>query len=167
MHNTFFWIYICISNYYTVIMLNSRQKNIATFIHLSSFLRFIIPLGNFLGPLLFWLINRDKSSFIDANGKQALNFQISFLIYTVIIGALTIPFLIFGVLGHIRFYDMQAWQNISIDGEASLSFVVLLAVLGTLILAGFIFELICVVIAGIKASDGIVYNYPLTINFFK
>ena len=33
-------------------MLDNHQKNIATFIHLSTFSRFIIPLGNFIGPII-------------------------------------------------------------------------------------------------------------------
>ncbi len=44
-------------------MLTDNQKNIATFIHLSTFSRFIIPLGNFIGPIVLWSINKDKSEF--------------------------------------------------------------------------------------------------------
>ena len=44
-------------------MLDNHQKNIATFIHLSTFSRFIIPLGNYIGPIVLWMINKDKSDF--------------------------------------------------------------------------------------------------------
>jgi uncharacterized protein len=44
--------------------------------------------GHLLGPLLVWLIKRDASPQIDANGKESLNFQISMLIYDVIAGIL-------------------------------------------------------------------------------
>jgi uncharacterized protein len=44
--------------------------------------------GHLLGPLLVWLIKRDASPEIDANGKESLNFQISMLIYDVIAGIL-------------------------------------------------------------------------------
>ena len=30
-----------------------------------------------LGPLLIWLLKKDQSSFIDDQGKEALNFQIT------------------------------------------------------------------------------------------
>ncbi|HUE41182.1 MAG TPA: DUF4870 domain-containing protein [Chthoniobacterales bacterium] len=46
--------------------------------------------GHLLRPLIVWLIKRDMSPEIDANGKESLNFQISMLIYDVIAGILII-----------------------------------------------------------------------------
>ncbi len=43
--------------------------------------------GHVLGPLIVWLAKRDDSSEIDAHGKEALNFQISMLLYTLISGS--------------------------------------------------------------------------------
>ena len=60
--------------------MTNHQKNIATFIHLSTFSRFIFPFGNFIGPIILWVANKDKSDFIDHHGKQAINFQISILL---------------------------------------------------------------------------------------
>ena len=74
-------------------MLDNHQKNIATFIHLSTFSRFFFPFGNLIGPIVLWVINKDRSAFIDNHGKQIINFQISILLYTIIIGTLSIPFL--------------------------------------------------------------------------
>src|SRR5690606_8732674 len=92
LHNTFLRIYICIRNYYMPFkMIDKNQKNIATFIHLSTFSRFLFPLGNFIGPIVLWVANKDKSDFIDAHGKQAINFQISILLYAIILGMITIP----------------------------------------------------------------------------
>jgi uncharacterized Tic20 family protein len=34
-----------------------------------------------IGPLIIWLIKKDQSRFVDEHGKEALNFQISILIY--------------------------------------------------------------------------------------
>jgi uncharacterized protein len=42
-----------------------------------------ITFGGAVGALLFWLIGREKSSFIDAHGREALNFQLSLLIYAM------------------------------------------------------------------------------------
>jgi uncharacterized Tic20 family protein len=42
--------------------------------------------GHLLGPLIVWLAKRDDSPEIDAHGKEALNFQISMLIYTLVAG---------------------------------------------------------------------------------
>ena len=57
-------------------MITTHQRNIATFIHLSTFTRFIFPFGNFIAPIVLWSLNKDKSDYIDHHGKQAINFQI-------------------------------------------------------------------------------------------
>ena len=46
--------------------------------------------GHLLGPLIVWLIKRDLSPAVDANGKESLNFQISMLIYDIVAGILCI-----------------------------------------------------------------------------
>ena len=43
--------------------------------------------GHLLGPLVVWLAKRDDSPEIDAHGKESLNFQISMLIYNVIVAS--------------------------------------------------------------------------------
>lgn len=57
---------------------------------------------NFVGPLIIWLIKKDSSPYVDAQGKNALNFQLSFLIYYAVSGILCfilIGFLIEWILG--------------------------------------------------------------------
>lgn len=61
-----------------------EEKNWAMFCHLAALSGFLIPLGNILGPLIVWLIKKDASPLVDAEGKKSLNFQISILIYMVI-----------------------------------------------------------------------------------
>ncbi|WP_298534460.1 DUF4870 domain-containing protein [uncultured Algibacter sp.] len=148
-------------------MLTSHQKNIATFIHLSTFSRFIIPFGNFIGPIILWVSNKDKSEFIDEHGKQAINFQISILLYAIILGTLTIPFFIFKIFNGIEFIDFNGFNDFHINlGKPSL----LLYIgggLGALAIIGFILELIFIIMASLKARDGKLFQYPLTINFLK
>jgi hypothetical protein len=40
--------------------------------------------GHLLGPLVVWLVKRGDAPEIDAHGKEALNFQISMLIYNIV-----------------------------------------------------------------------------------
>ncbi len=55
----------------------------------------------FLGPLVIWLIKKDEMPFVNDQGKEALNFQItmflafmvSFILIFVIIGLLLLPLL--------------------------------------------------------------------------
>lgn len=148
-------------------MLDNHQKNIATLIHLSTFSRFIIPFGNFIGPLILWITNKDKSEFIDAHGKQAINFQISILLYAIILGAITIPFFIFGLLGHINIFDFNDFDNIHFSLGKPSPLLYITGGFGFLAITGFILELVFIVVASLKARDGEYYKYPLTINFLK
>jgi uncharacterized Tic20 family protein len=45
---------------------------------------FLHAFGHLFGPLIVWLLKRGESSEIDAHGKEAVNFQLSMLIYTVV-----------------------------------------------------------------------------------
>lgn len=37
-----------------------------------------------LGPLIVWLIKKDDSAYLNAQGRELLNFQISYLIYALV-----------------------------------------------------------------------------------
>ena len=37
-----------------------------------------------LGPLIIWLIKKDESAYMDAQGRELLNFQITYLIYAFV-----------------------------------------------------------------------------------
>ncbi len=57
----------------------------SAFCHASALLGVFLHVpGHLLGPLIVWLAKRDDSPEIDAHGKEALNFQISMLIYNMI-----------------------------------------------------------------------------------
>ncbi|TWO32570.1 DUF4870 domain-containing protein [Seonamhaeicola sediminis] len=148
-------------------MLSNHQKNIATFIHLSTFSRFIIPFGNFIGPIILWVTNKDKSEFIDDHGKQAINFQISILLYAIIIGTLTIPFFVFKIFNGIDFIDFHGFHDFHINIGKPSPLLYIGGVLGAFAIIAFILELVFIVIASLKARDGEYYRYPLTINFLK
>jgi hypothetical protein len=64
---------------------------------------FVGPLA-FLGPLIIWLIKKDDHPFIDEQGKESVNFQITVLLALVallVLGFLTcgIGFLFLPVVG--------------------------------------------------------------------
>ena len=60
-------------------------RNWAMLCHLTAFVAFIgIPFGHIIGPLVVWLIRRDEYPFVDDQGKESLNFQISMTIYGII-----------------------------------------------------------------------------------
>jgi len=81
-----------------------------------------IVLG-FIGPLIIWLIKKDEHPFIDDQGKEALNFQITMLIPYVIssiltvacIGAVLLPLfwlvaVVFGILAGVAANKGEAYR---------------------------------------------------------
>jgi len=100
--------------------------------HVLALAGFVVPFGSILGPLVMWLIKRAESPYLDAAGKEAVNFNISWTIYLAVAAFsmfLLIGFLLFPIVA-------VAW-------------------------------LIFVIMASIKASDGVIYRYPLTIRLIK
>ena len=76
-----------------------NQRTWALMAHLSALSWLIgIPFGSVFGPLTVWLVYRDTSALVEANAREALNFHISMLIYSIvcivtIIGILALPIL--------------------------------------------------------------------------
>jgi uncharacterized Tic20 family protein len=66
------------------------QRTYATFMHLMLVIATVTAVPLVLGPLIMWLIKRDTSPFIDDHGREALNFNISILIYMLLSGLLFI-----------------------------------------------------------------------------
>ena len=148
-------------------MENSHQKNIATFIHLSTFSRFIFPLGNIIAPIILWIVNKDKSQFIDAHGKQAINFQISIFIYAIILGTVSVPFFVFNLFNDFNFLDFNVFENIHINISKPSPLLYITGFLSIVGILGFILEIVFIIKASLTARKGKLYNYPLTINFIK
>ena len=150
-------------------MLTTHQKNIAAIIHLSTLTKYIFPLGNFIMPLIFWTMNKDKSDFIDKHGKQAINFQLSILLYAVVIASLAIPLFLFGVLNSVSFPEF--WHIYDFDYHISrhdgINVAIITLVAALLTFAAVVLELIFIIIATSKANQGEPYKYPITINFIK
>ena len=106
--------------------------------HLAGLAGLVVPvIGCVVGPLIIWQIKKEEFTFVDEQGKEAVNFQISMLLYGLVgsvaclitcVGAVLVPV----VLGVVSIFD-------------------------------FVFLLI----AAVKANDGHHYRYPLTIRFIK
>ncbi len=154
---------------YTFKMSSNNHNNIATFIHLGVFSKYFIPFGNYIIPILLWTTNKEKSEFIDANGKEAINFQLSILLYTVILGIFSFPFFIFNIFGDASFSDLFHFHDLSLNFSEPGGFRTLIGAsfVGIIALVGFFLEIIFVISAAIKANKGETYRYPLTIRFIK
>lgn len=56
--------------------------------HLTALAGYLIPFGWLLGPLIVWLVKKQDYPFVDEQGKEALNFQITASIAAIISGLL-------------------------------------------------------------------------------
>ncbi|UJH92026.1 DUF4870 domain-containing protein [Antarcticibacterium sp. 1MA-6-2] len=146
--------------------LKNPDKTIAAFIHISTFSKYFLPFGNFIFPLVLWTA-KQQDPFVDHHGKQALNFQISIFLYFIFLVCLGIAGIIFigvkldsldNLIFHNHFHELfQLTQAVPL--------LIFIGIIGLLLLGLFILEIVAVITATVKASNGEAYNYPFTINF--
>jgi len=123
-------------------MITQNDKNYSSITHLSGFAGWFFPFGNIIAPLILWSAKKNDSAFIDAHGKAAVNFQLSILLYCILLAILFVPIAIF-----------------------TLGLGVIAIVIG--IIPAIILKFILIISASIKANNGEHYNYPFTIEFIK
>jgi len=75
-------------------ILTETERNWSMLCHLSAFAGFFFPFGGIIGPLICWLSRKDESEWVNINGRNALNFQLSILLYMVL--AIPLCFIIIG-----------------------------------------------------------------------
>lgn len=123
---------------------SAEERQWAMFAHLSALLGGLLTsgwagnIGFFIGPLIIWLMKKDTMPFVNDQGKEALNFAITVSIACVALMMLTI--LSFGI--------------------GALLTIPLLMAIG-------ITSLVFIIIAAIKANEGVAYRYPISIRLVK
>ena len=148
---------------------SENHKNVAALIHLSTFTKFVFPFGNFVAPLLLWTINKDKP-FVNEHGRQAVNFQLSILVYTVVIGMLCLPFFVFFATDFVSLIETvdNHFHRVTVNDFTNLSgYVVMFLIVALLLFGLFVFELYAVISATVHANRGELYRYPLSIPFIR
>jgi len=114
-----------------------QQRNWAMLAHLSG-LACMVPFGNVIGPLLIWQIKRvELGEFVSANAREALNFQMTFVIAVAFCMSIyCIPLPVIAPIG---------------------LFLIPIIVLLNVVMC---------VIATIRTNLGIVYRYPFVLRVF-
>ncbi len=149
--------------------ISENQKNVAAITHLSTFSKFFFPFGNFIAPLLLWTFNKEHK-FVEEHGREAINFQLSIFIYSLLIGLLCLPFALIFATDFISLIETidHTVGTVSIQDIKNLSGYVVIIVIAAILLFGlFVFELYAVISATIAASKGEYYKYPFSISFIK
>jgi len=115
------------------------QRQWAMFAHLSAILGGLLTshliggVGSVIGPFIIWQIKKDTMPFVADQAREALNFNIT-------VGVVLLVLFLLGV------------------GTLGIGFLVT----GPLMAIVWIAALVFVVIAAVKAHEGIAYRYPLT-----
>jgi uncharacterized protein len=74
--------------------LTDQDRSWGMLAHLAALAGIIFPmLGGILGPLIVWLAKRDRSAFVNDQGREALNFNISVALAGLVCVALTWVFI--------------------------------------------------------------------------
>ena len=146
-------------------MLSQKETNTAFLTHLSSFFSFVFPFGSILGPLIMWSVNKGRSEFVDENGIEAVNFNMSYTLYRVVLGMIAFPFAFGSIFNHIRRAGDFDSFNFHIDFSMDNLFGIL-SITSIIAVISFI-QFVLVIVAAIKASRGEVYKYPFVIKFVK
>ena len=116
-----------------------RRAAVGLFGHLSSLAGlFTGGIGNIVGPLIIWLIKKDTLPFAADQAKEALNFNITLLIASIVLILVTV-FTLF----------IAAFITIPLG-----------------ILLG-IAWLVLTIMAAMKANEGVAYRYPFTLRLVK
>jgi len=84
---------------------DAEVRQWAMFAHLAAFAGFVIPFGNIIGPLIVWQMKKDMP-FVNEQGREALNFQITvaiaffacLILAFVLIGLLLMPLVVIGAM---------------------------------------------------------------------
>ena len=121
----------------------AEERQWAMFAHLSALLGGLLTgtvggWGCFVGPLIIWLVKKDTMPFVNDQGKESLNFNI-----TVGIACLVLLLLSILTLGIGLIIAIPLWVIIGIAW------------------------LVLTIIAGIKANEGTAYRYPFTLRLVK
>lgn len=120
-----------------------------------------IPFVSILGPLGVWQWKKNIDPAIDDHGKESLNFQLSLLIYGIILVIVCV------LLASVTCGLGATLTSTSVQSVLMTTGIVLLIGGGVISVIMGIAAFILVIFATIKASKGEFYRYPFTIRFLK
>lgn len=146
---------------------NSETTNALLF-HLSAFSHYIIPFGGIIVPLILWQTKKGESDFLDHQGKEVVNFNLSYLVYQIFIFLCMGSLLLYMIADHISMIE-----NIHFDENFNLKhyfkdhhFFIPLIFISVFSFFTFV-KCVLIIIGSLKAKKGEEYSYPMTMKFIK
>ncbi len=142
--------------------METHNENTNAFLmHISSFAGYLFPLGSIITPLILWQTQKEKSTFLDENGKEAVNFNISFGLYIFILSASFCSFFFRKFTRNFGHFQIDFGNHYAYNGLFGLFGI------GTVVSLITLIKIALIVLAAMKAKAGETYKYPFTINFIK
>ena len=112
----------------------------------------IAGVAGILGAGIVYLLKHDDSPFVAQHAKEALNFNLSMLLYSLV--AIVLAIVLVGTT------VLTLGIGIIVTGPAGILLMLAAAVIALM-------WLVCSVLAGVKALNGEPYRYPLSLRFLR
>lgn len=141
---------------------SSDDRSFGMLAHLSALLGFFIPFGSIIGPLIAWSAKKHTSDFVDENGRNAINFHIT---WTIVVAILWIFWMIqfFGTFPLMMIIEDHPDLDENFPLRLILGSFIYFIPIGIIYLARFVL----ILVGSINASNGKVYRYPGTYRFIR
>lgn len=143
-------------------MKKNNQNTNACLIHISAFAGFVFPFGQIITPLIAWQTLKDRSPFLDEQGKEAINFNLSYTLYAFILSIALIP-----LFFRSFFTNFNSFNNFQLNLDLSTNNLFSIMGLGSISVILYLVGISLIIIAALKAKEGESYKYPFTIKFIK
>jgi uncharacterized Tic20 family protein len=143
-------------------MKKNNQNTNAFLIHISAFAGFVFPFGQIITPLIAWQTLKDRSPFLDEQGKEAINFNLSYTLYAFILSIALIP-----LFFRSFFTNFNSFNNFQLNLDLSTNNLFSIMGLGSISVILYLVGISLIIIAALKAKEGESYKYPFTIKFIK
>src|SRR5438045_5159503 len=117
----------------------TQERQWAMFAHLSALISIWVGyVGCFLGPLIVWLIKKNEMPYVDQQGKEAINFQLNMLGWTIVLGLVVVLTLGLGLI-----------------------------IVAPLFAALAVYSIVMPIVAAVSCNSGEPYRYPYVFRIVK
>jgi uncharacterized Tic20 family protein len=115
---------------------SEEERSWAMAAHIGTMLGSAVPFGNVLVPLVIWLTQKEKSSFVDKHARESMAFQIGVMVAAFALVMLAIVTLGAGIIIAVPAFFLLLGAN-----------------------------LVYMILATVRANEGKIWEYPVTTRF--
>jgi len=137
-----------------------KDRNFTLFTHLLGFGSYFFPMGSILFPFIIREMKKNESEFMDTLTKDVVNFNLSYLLYIIVVKLLVVPLFVGSIFENtISSYPFTS-IHINFNSNNFFELESLLSILA-------IIKFVLIIKAAISSNKGEYYKYPYVIEFVK